>query len=78
MTHEALLRQRLGRTQTQQSQPQNRARLRKRLRHRSATTPPAQPGSSTSAGSATGPDRRPQLRNTQPTRATAVADPHVS
>ena len=24
------------------------------------------------------PDRRPQLRNTEPTRATAVADPHVS
>ena len=88
LTHEDLLRQVWAGRGHGKSQPKNRARLRQ------AAAPPARrrrrpprPGSSTSAGSATAwpaparrasPDRRPQLRNTQPTRATAVADPPVS
>ena len=88
LTHEDLLRQVwAGRGHGKKPTPKSCAPTSSGCATGSATTPPAQPGSSTSAGSATAwpapasrasPDHRPQLRNTEPTRATAVADPHVS
>ena len=87
LTHEDLLRQVWAGRGHGKANPKSCAPTSSGCATGSATTPPAQPGSSTSAWSATAwpgparrasPDRRPQLRNTQPTRATAVADPHVS